>query len=780
MGKKAFNVACCHMNELLVPDGIIIPVEVFDRYLNGEDLEELFARIENRLGNGERIIVRSSALGEDSGETSYAGQYSSVICRNSAAEIRSACETCWSSSFSCNVEAYQRRMEPGKEAHEHGMGLLIQKVVNASSSGVCFTRDPLKGNKDVFILNAVHGLGESLVSGEVLADYYEFDIKQKGILEKTPMRQTHWRSPESPNRLSPLPQNLKEKPAINVSQIEEVVGMAQKVKMLFNRDIDIEWAYEGGNLFLLQARPITSVVNRKEFQFWTRDNVADVIPDAVTPLTWSLVKDGVNKGFKGVISDLGFEHSEIELFKVFDGRVYFNQTAYQRMLNVDIKHSTLVSIKIGLRYLWLLLTLKKKVIELLKRFSNHLNSHSPLSEIQAMSYLKEMLDRYMRIHIRVTVMMELGFLITRKMIGRFIPKDEENEIIDGLVTGLDAIESTSSGEALWNLASLVIEEKEISDAILSSSDKEVPGLLRKFEGIYSKKWEEFIEDYGHCSLKEFEIYFPRWADDPSFVIKTLKHYIQEGKRIDLESNKRLCLEKRRKSERNLLVRVPSIYRIPLRFYIKHIGQCSIWRESIKQRIVKIMAKLREKALILANEFSIDPFEKVFFLTLEEITEFKQNASKEIAEKVSLREMNWKRADRAEAFKEIRVYSDGGIVKMPYISGSGSILNGMPLSNGRFSGPARIITDPSQVGELKIGDVIVAHSTNPSWTPLFTLAGAIVTDMGNYLSHGAIVAREMGIPAVGNLFDATKRIKDGEMVLVDGDNGIVHLVQEEPP
>jgi pyruvate,water dikinase len=100
-----------------------------------------------------------------------------------------------------------------------------------------------------------------------------------------------------------------------------------------------------------------------------------------------------------------------------------------------------------------------------------------------------------------------------------------------------------------------------------------------------------------------------------------------------------------------------------------------------------------------------------------------------------------------------------------------------LSSGKYIGQARVVLDPTSIDSFKWGDILVTHSTNPSWTPLFTLAGAIVTDMGNYLSHGAIVARELGIPAVGNIFTATQAIKTGEMVYVDGDNGIVRKVFE---
>ena len=166
---------------------------------------------------------------------------------------------------------------------------------------------------------------------------------------------------------------------------------------------------------------------------------------------------------------------------------------------------------------------------------------------------------------------------------------------------------------------------------------------------------------------------------------------------------------------------------------------------------------------------------LFFLTAKEISKLKDNSiSTELLGKIAKRKKNWEKWERQKPYKEIRVFDDNRQMKIPYLSGAGSHLNGMPLSSGKATGPARVITDPTKMDGFNLGDVLVAPSTNPSWTPLFTLAGAIVTDMGNYLSHGAIVARELGIPSVGNVFDATERIKDGQIIFVDGDKGIIHI------
>ena len=779
VGNKSFNVAYSNAHEILVPDGIILPIQAFRSYINGDSLEELFLKIEKFFKNVKLLIVRSSALQEDTLEASYAGQYLSMICKNSAAEIKMACDACWSSSFSSNVEAYQNVMgQPGSE-YSTGMGLLIQEVVKASSSGVCFTKDPLKDNKDIFIVNAVHGMGEALMAEEVVADHYEFDIKREKAVKKITGIQTNWRSPECPHILSHMPQNLLGKSVLTETQIKEIARMAQRAARLFENHLDIEWAYEGEKLFLLQVRPITQVANKREFELWTRDNVADVIPDAVTPLTWSVVKKATNKAFKNAIRDLGFPFEPTEFFRVFDGRVYFNQTAYQKMLNPGIKRNPLFFIKVGVKYLLLLFTLKKTVARMTNEFAEGLNSLATYPEKSAISKLKSRLDKYMAIHIRVAVLMELGFLVIRKVSRKYIPEDQENKVIDGLATGLNEIESTASGKALLELASLIKDNRKLTEVILSSANQSVPDVLGTWGGIYSIKWEEFLDHYGHSSLKEFEIYYPRWKEDPSFIVTTLKQYLIENKGIDIKTTRTRCSGKRIESEKALLRNTPLMYYFPLKFYIKHVRQCSVWRESIKQKLVRIMAEIRRQAMIFAEKCKIETPENVFFLTTEEIFQFKDDfLPAELLEKIGTRKKSWEKWERQKPYKEIRIFDDDRQIKIPYLSGVGSRLNGMPLSSGKFTGPARVIMDPTEMDEFNLGDVLVAPSTNPSWTPLFTLAGAIVTDMGNYLSHGAIVARELGIPAVGNVFDATKRIKDGQIIFVDGESGFVKLTQDE--
>jgi len=781
VGNKAFNVALCHHAGFRTPKGIVLPIEVFLHFVSGNKIDNVFSSFVDRFTGAGMLIVRSSATEEDQSEATFAGQYRSFICENKAISIKKACETCWLSCFSSNVEAYHDAVRNIQSTpQDRAMALLVQELVNATAAGVCFTKDPKNSRKKVFVINAVHGIGSALADDEVVSDHYEFDLNNKSIITITTGKQTHWRSPDNPTVLTPLPQHLFGKAALNSDQIAKVAEMAYKASRLFNEQVDIEWAFENNELFFLQARPITSVVRQREFELWTRDNVADVIPDAVTPLTWSLVEDATNKGFRRFAFRMGLSDKPLTLFKLFDGRTYFNQTAYQSLfvpLNRNKRNYPFL-LKIGIKYLRIIFSIDKEVARLEDSFPEALKSLPTDSRTSAIIRLKNHLDKYMSLHILIAGLMDLGFLVIRKAVSKSIVKDRANAVVDGLVTGMGTIQSTIFGEALWDLACLIRGNKGLVEAIMNAPDLTLPQVLMEWGEIYGKKWQEFLHNYDYSSLKEFEIYYPRWAEDPSFIITTLKQYLRQGESIDTNTSKKILARKRIAAESLLLKSIHPVYRLPLKFYISHIRKCSRWRESLKQKLVKIMAEMRREVLQLAMERGVNPADNIFFLSLKEMLELGNHpVMSEVLTETAERKQIWEQQCIKDPYQEIKVYSDGRQLKIPYLTSAGDYMKGLPLSSGKYIGQARVVLDPTSIDSFKWGDILVTHSTNPSWTPLFTLAGAIVTDMGNYLSHGAIVARELGIPAVGNIFTATQAIKTGEMVYVDGDNGIVRKVFE---
>jgi len=774
VGSKAYNLALCHHSGFHLPEGFIIANEAFWLYMKADLPPDFFSQIEGLINSSERIIVRSSALEEDRAKASFAGQYLSIICNGAPSEFKQACEACWSSYFSSSAESYLKNMNQNSSQSKGGMGLVVQKTVNAVSSGVCFTKDPMDQRKTTYVINAVHGLGEVLMSGEVMADQYAVNVQTDGIDYKISGRQDQWRVPSDHQVLAALPPDLRNRIVLSKNQILEVRDLARKAGSIMGSPQDIEWAYDARRLFLLQTRPITTGKRDHAYELWTRDNVADVIPDVVTTLSWSIIGGAVNNGFKTTIRKLGLQKNPVSLFALFDDRAYCNLTNYRSIYSIREDISKIPGI--ALRYVRLLLTLKGDIKSLEDQFQRRLNYLSEIPLENAMRGLKSMLDTYMAVHLQNAILMDIGFSVIRKLISGVVPENKENFLVDGLVTGLSNVESASIAEPLIELAFSIRKNQELVRELLASTPEKVPEVLRENDGEIALRWKAYLKKYGYASLKEFEIYYPRWKEDPTFIAKTLLQYLRKKRALDLNAGRAKCAKRRAESEAYLLRHTPLPRRLPLRFYIRHVRLCSIWRESLKQKLVRIMALFRKRALVFAGEMHIEPSENVFFLTLDEICRIEEPSMvSAFLSCMSERKTAWETSKNKEAFKEIRLFDDGRKLKVPYLSGAGTQLQGFPLSSGTSKGRARIVLNPNKIESFDEGDILVAPSTNPSWTPLFAMAGAIVTDMGNYLSHGSIVAREMGIPAVGNLFHATKTIKDGAIIEVDGNTGLVTVI-----
>ncbi len=778
VGMKGYRLAKCSASGFRIPQGFILPVNIFRRHLQGDHLNLIYSSITARFKDTRKLIIRSSCLQEDQEKISYAGRYLSKICNNDINDIEEACDACWASyDYSTREENYVVAGDK-KQSAIGGMALIVQRLLNASSAGVCFTADPLDRREGSIVINAVHGLGEAITNGEVVSDHYEYNLSKDLAISRITGRQKFWKTWNNPELLQPVPERLLGNRVLSDTQIYEVGNMAKKAEELFKAPVDIEWAYEGDRLYLLQVRPITTLGKKEEMTLWTRDNVADVIPDPVTPLTWAIVGEVTNDSFNNVVTTLGLPWDPTVLFRTFDGRIYFNRTAYERISGIgeELKGSPRLLFGVLFRYVLAVSRLRRKVTNIDKSFRDKLKIISAGDTASAIVALKTYLNTCMRVHFQITILMDIGFAVIRKIAARYLPLEDVSRVIDSLVTGLKSIESTQLTYSLYELAGLIAKNKELKKAIESSSDRDVPGALRNYGENYSIMWERLLEQYGYSSLKEFELYFPRWADDPTFFVTTLRQYLEEREKLIPLKDLSNRIQVRTKAEETILGSAPWSIRPALKYFVKHVQHCSIWRESVKQKLVRIIAEVRKHAIEFASRYSIVPTENVFFLTLDEMVHFEKSAIQgELMVQLIERKEIWERQCAQESFREICEYAHGRQVKVPYFSEETGDMRGMPLSSGTYVGPATLMLDPNDSDCFKKGDVLVTHSVNPSWTPLFGLAGAIVVDMGNYLSHGAIIARELGIPAVGNVFSATKGIRTGDTLYVDGDKGIVRKI-----
>jgi len=772
VGGKARRLALAHRAGIEVPDGVVLPIPVTAALPGQEAGGPLFGALADRFSDAELLVVRSSAPGEDDTERSWAGQFNSMACRNDPAAIFDTCRRCLSSLDSAAAAAYAGAAGEGAQT---GMALLVQRLVPADAAGVCFT--PGGGPAIEYLVNAVHGLGSALTDDETVADHCRVDLSTGRVTRGDEGRQRDWRPPASPWSLTALPPGLAGRPALDDHGARQVAELARRAAHLLGCRADVEWALAHGRPWLLQARPVTPGTEPTPFTSWTRDNAADVIPGKVTPLTWSLLGPAVNLGFRQALRKLRPGHPPEALFALIDHRAWFNMSAYTRLSGGDLSPGGVLAL--GLGYLRLLLRHRVETVRAERLFPARLAAARTAPPAEALGSVRRLLDHTMTMHVRTTVLMDFGLTLLRALLGKRTGREEAEELTRQLMAGAGPLASRAATDALERLAETIRRDEAVRQRIAESEPAEALRLLGAAGPDVSGPWSAFLHDHGHGALEEFELRHPRWREAPEFPVRMLQARLERtagdhrGDEPGTGEGVAVALER-------LAERLPGPAVPPAGMLVRHLRRCAVLRESSKQLLVRLVDAARGTFLAIADGAGLSPADLVFFLTVDEAARIGRPQAREaLAATARERLDRWRHAGEQPNWAEIREYPDGRRVRIPRPAGSGPVLQGLAQSSGRHRGTARLVLDPAAGQRFDRGDVLVARSVNPAWTPLITLAGAVVTDMGNYLSHGAIIARELAIPAVGNLYEATTRITDGQAVEVDGDQGLVRLLRDEP-
>ncbi len=661
------------------------------------------------------------------------------------------------------------------------MGVIIQEMVDAEIAGVLFSHNPYNYSKDEMIVEYVEGLGEALVSGEKTPVHLVFNRKAKAFRNADKIIKKKYT-----NALSML--------VYAAEELERKTGLA----------VDLEWALAEGKLFLLQLRSITTI--SQDSILWTDENVGEVIPDIVTPFSWSILNPITNNAFKGFLKGLGIKDYPKEgLFGLFKGKVYFNSTAFNKTLQRfyltaylnDIKEKNGRKIfklaKLGSLPFKLIFAafnflrfshklpdqINQHFVEHKKKLSANLYSRK-ISKKRSYNNAQQLIDLHsktMFFHVSDTILAELYYQFLNKICSGL----KKNKIsADLILSGLDSAESAKSGEALWKLSKYVHTRNldyifdlenasEIEDKLSESKPgKEVLGQIKMF-----------IIQFGHEALHEFELLYPRWWEDRGYIYSNIKNYLKNDS-IDL-TKKKENLHKMRKAN---LEKVGLELRGPKKWLFNYLYKKAVYfstqRENLKQVFVKSHSELKKHLLNIGSHLKEEGFsskkEDVLFF---ENTEIKKYVDNELSLKNIQSKINERRTQREKFSLDqhpSKIMQIGEIWRPVYEEETDqSDLSGIGCSSGVVEGIAKIILDADQFEALQDGDILVTRSTNPGWTPLFVTASAVVTEIGGALSHGAIIAREYGIPMIAAVKDATSMISSGDRIRVNGDNGTIQIL-----
>ena len=751
-----------------VPDGfVIMPSSFENEKLNDKawkEIESLLSDIRSK-NNGALFAVRSSGLNEDSVQASFAGEFETVLNVEKDEEILEAIYTVFKSKESERVKTYSSAQ--GMD-HAHQIAVVIQLMVKSEISGVLFTADPITGSHTSMVGNYVYGLGEQLVSGE--SNAYDFKLtRPKGKYEG--------------------PEDFKK-------YASTLYKYAAKLINELGSQQDIEWSVAEGKLYLLQSRPITTLTlgNLDTYEIneslvgdalWVNTNVGEAIPDVVTPLTWSIVRA------------LDIESSSIPGYYLWSGnicgRIYSNIS--QRLSAVFALYG---KSEFAMKILG----------EIFGQLPENLNiPNYPFSRMSLIKLLLPRIKHYavnftraivnMPEHLRKTpewcrrTEKQINAIYTKEELLSLWKQELEPYNIKAwwglLAGGTKAALALSLNKDLTEMIG-VEEANTLLSNLRGNSELAslgpVLGISKVFKGEMRR--EEYIKQNGHRGPHEFELSIP----DPSEDVNWLEKQIDEYKKSNTDVEE--LLKKQYSKYEATWERFQEGFPRKVKWLEKQLSKASVGariREEARSEFVRVF-RLNRSFALKASEITGIGKEDVFFLYIDDILSL-LSGDQSAVKHIPARKKNYEKYKSLPPFPSVIrgrfnpfEWVNDPNKRMDYydstmpitITSDSETLKGFAGAAGRVEGIVHILATPEEGYKLEPGEILVAVTTNVGWTPLFPRVAAVITDVGAPLSHAAIVARELGIPAVVGCGNATLRLKSGDRVLVDGGQGIVHILE----
>lgn len=765
-----------------------------------------------------RYAVRSSALGEDSSENSFAGQLDSFL--NIAPEdVPDHIRKVWLSAYAPGALGYRHRK--GLPIADISVAVIVQKMVPAASGGVMFTRDP-NGLATVAVIAAAYGLGEGVTAGSVEADTYRIDWTSQLIAKDVPAKNSQivacGPAGASGIAISPVAAGQGCRPVLRDAQIRRLCADGLAIARHFGRPQDIEWAIDGnGRLWFLQTRPQVFPQAHPHRRIWDNANIIESFPGITLPLTYSFARELYEATFRGTArAFFPLSGARIERLAVFrhllgliKGRVYLNllnwyamlsylggfethRRAWNRMFgitqDVAIRKPYLpIADRLACagRLLLVLLTVRgsgRKFSAWFERLYRKWQSAEVenADEFALIDHYEDVLARVAaRWHLTIQndfcVMTYYSWL--RALCRRWVSADRP-ALHDELLRGQTGLASVAPYRSLVGLARGFRQCPE-GRALLADTRKNGSLDPLKQDPSLAEAVEAHLTTYGDRCAEDLKL--ENWSprERPQLLLNDIQALLDNDEAdFDLEANAR---RQRAETEQQVkkALRNP-IKRILFRFVLLNARAAIANREMMRLERTRLYGVIRRAfrrmGTVLETKGALSDGSDVHYLTVREIFDFCRGAAvdSDLRAVIEGRKANYR--DYENNVPAARMESDGS----PYLSlsvetsgesAAGNGIHGTGCSPGIARGVARVVHDPAAV-TLKKGEIIVAHSTDPGWIYLLTTCGGLVVERGSVLSHTAIIGRELGIPTVVGVVDATTRIPDKSEITIDGATGVV--------
>jgi len=756
--------------DMLVRHGFIVPKGFVITDTEQIDEEAVYQAFDAM--NAEKVSVRSSASNEDQSSASNAGQYETCLFVDRS-HLMGSVKKCLESLNSRRVEDYARHFELKRGT----MNIVVQEMIDSDKAGVLFTAGPNNGS--AILIEAVSGQGENLVSGQVTAHRYEISRK-------------YYR---------PCSDDL-----LNEDEIKRLYETGKKVRTVFAEEKDLEWAIHNGQLYLLQMRPITTeIIDIEEFDrdddlsghLFTKRNVGEMMPGAVTPLTLSTSAKAIDYGMRYMLYKAGvysspYEEKPLRLISSISGHLFFDMNLlYNMYTKVGIANPQSMNLSImgeyhdyppitakfsnpivrginSVKFLRYVMSGRRAM----KRFDTmltkvHFTETTSYQELyRSIDHNLTYLDESLIYHYASSSSSGSATSTLYMMLDKYFPdKKKYQSFLSHLLTNIPNIESADILSCLQEMAAL-IKKREPKAVDFSAGE-----LLEfiKNDAETNAKYQDFLARHGHRCIKEAEMRNKPWREDELPLMNYLQSIINSPMKL-VQSEEKIDLRKEFAFIRNPLLKRASI------IFAKRARQAVVDREYTKSQLIQIIDLFKQQyarlAKLMMTANVLTDTDLIYFLTHTEIGKLIDGDSTLLAVA--------ERRRKAYAIQENLSFDDIYIGKPTAdvfdVGQNDGVMKGVPVSNGECEGIVRVVYSIDDANKLQKGEIMVARFTDIGWTPYYSIVNGMITEIGSSLSHGAVVAREYGLPAIVNMKGATKLLKNGDRIRMDAGKGTVVLAE----
>jgi len=835
-GSKAHNLYRVMKLGLPVPDGFVVTTYAFETYLEENDLAERIraesaARIRDLIINTPLsselrdwlhsaaaelldrgpVVVRSSAIGEDSARASFAGQLDSFLHVQTFAELEKALLACWASCWSERAIAY--RAARGIEVS--GMGVIVQAQVDALAAGVLFTRTA----DGTILVEHTSGLGDALVAGAMDPGRFVLQRSGHGLIVLS---------------AGEHPVKNVENLLFSRSRLTELSRLANTLEAGLGGAQDVEWAIgRSGLLYIVQSRPITAIPTVKApvggQVRWSDANVNENFPAPISPFLYSIASAGYAHYFRNLARAFGLSRTRIaamddalrHIIGVHGARMYYNLTNIHTVLRMapfgdalvaafnnfvgaggsfgdtarikasrvrEVVELSFIAVKVTSLYLFL----GRRVASferIVDDFAERTERLATLSLRDLRLLLNELMD--IRCHRWTNASLaDAASMVCYAILRRLVQAEGSGTLHNTLLKAIPGLVSGKPVQQLWELSRNVRADAKLRTLFESDSETVVNQIALDPElAGFRARFEDYLQRWGFRCSAELMLTVASFQEEPALLVDIIRAYSRRDcESPDAALSKQLA---EREQETCSLLRRLRWHRAVLLPIVLRWTQAAIaYRERARLKQALLYSRCRRLALALGDQLvtrgHLADREDIFWLTVSEVDEL---AAGRAMFPHHVQELTTMRKRAHEELAATHPLNDFTLPEGGYLCGDSDsaditpprkdsrTLNGVGACGGRVTGRPVVLRDASEAGKLAAADILVTRQTDPGWASVFFLIKGLVIERGGMLSHGAIVAREFGIPCVVGVQHATRELLRVGQIEVDGDQGKVHVLDK---